>query len=150
MEEDMPDKKQQMEAIKLLNDWSKWLITVETGGIVGIISIIKFDKFKTSSLPLWLTVVAMLLITTGMSFLFSIYFACMALFSLPDITQRLSDSPENSIFEMQDSEFKVKLADYVRKQYMGFRVGLSVFAIALLVWLIGGLLVPSIYNWIKT
>jgi hypothetical protein len=150
MEEDMPDKKQQMEAIKLLNDWSKWLITVETGGIVGIISIINFDKFKTSSLPLWLTVVAMLLITTGMSFLFSIYFACMALFSLPDITQRLSDSPENSIFEMQDSEFKVKLADYVRKQYMGFRVGLSVFAIALLVWLIGGLLVPSIYNWIKT
>jgi hypothetical protein len=150
MEEDMPDKKQQMEAIKLLNDWSKWLITVETGGIVGIISIINFDKFKTSSLPLWLTVVAMLLITTGMSFPFSIYFACMALFSLPDITQRLSDSPENSIFEMQDSEFKVKLADYVRKQYMGFRVGLSVFAIALLVWLIGGLLVPSIYNWIKT
>ncbi len=30
-----------MEAIKLLNDWSKWIVTLETGAIAGILAWLK-------------------------------------------------------------------------------------------------------------
>jgi hypothetical protein len=147
MQKQLDDRKrQQMEAIKLLSDWSKWLITVETGGIVGIISVINFEKFKAAPLPIWLAAVMTLLIFTAFCFLVSIYNACLGLFSLPDITQRLITSEEDSIFEMQDEEFKVKLADYNRRQYLSFVAGLTSFALALFAWLIGGAIIPVLSN----
>jgi hypothetical protein len=141
-EELSSQKKQQMEAIKLVCDWSKWLIGVETAGIGGIVALIGV-KSPTQQTH-WFYVVAILLVSAGLSFLFSIYSACLAIFSLPEIVQQLPSSDEEDVFLMKDPYFPLQVIDYLRRQYKGFVYGLACVSLALAVWATWGCLLPLI------
>jgi uncharacterized membrane protein YjjP (DUF1212 family) len=72
-------KKQQMEAIKLLSDWSKWLVTLETGGVAGVVSLISVKG--TSDLnPICIAAASILLVVAAISFLSSTLVCCYSRF----------------------------------------------------------------------
>jgi hypothetical protein len=81
----------QHDAIKLLNDWSKWLVTIEVTalGVVGSITLLGHVNLE----PVWShrVVIAFTTITTigSLAFAVSIYYACLLLISLPDVLQQV-------------------------------------------------------------
>ncbi len=128
-------KKQQMEAIKLLSDWSKWLVTLETGGVAGVISLISLKEISGLNWT-WMMLINVSLVVAVISFLISIYNACMLLFSLPNVVERLPSSKEDSIDYMQDSYFKTDLIDYQRRQFRPFVAGLISIGFAVLLYVV--------------
>ena len=83
-------KKRQMEAVKLLNDWSKWIVTLETAAIAGIVTWLKpglADHFQG-----WKITPNILLLLAAVFFAASIYNAAQLLFFLPDIVEQLPDA----------------------------------------------------------
>ena len=121
-------KKQQMEAIKLLNDWSKWIVTLETGAIAGILAWLKSTSVA-GQLPLWKIVPTLLLALGVICFAVSIYYAAQLLFSLPDIAEQLPDANEESINEMTGNYMGASILHYEKRQWWLFVCGLS-FTIA--------------------
>ena len=79
----MNDPSSGLEALKLISDWAKWLITIETGAIAIIGAIVKTD---TGAAPESVRVFA-----TGaiVAFVASITAAAVLLLSLPEIAQNL-------------------------------------------------------------
>ena len=74
-----------LEALKLISDWSKWLVTIETGAIAVVGAVIKLG---TSTMP----VLAKICATAALgSFVASIAAAALLLLSLPEIAQRVTD-----------------------------------------------------------
>jgi hypothetical protein len=122
-------QKQQMEAIKLLSDWSKWLITLETASIAGILSILKATDHSKRSI-----VISLALLITILCFLFSIFKACKMLFSLPNIVQYLPESKSATIDKMSDEYFEGELFDLAKWQYLSFLYGLGSLAVAIVIW----------------
>jgi hypothetical protein len=72
-----------MEGLKLISDWAKWLITVETAAIAVIGA---YLKGSTTILP---GVVKILSTMAVCSFVISIAAAALLLLSLPEIAQQL-------------------------------------------------------------
>jgi hypothetical protein len=70
----------QLEAVKLLKDWSTWLVTVQTGAL-GLITI--FSDKKILTFNCWSVV-------TVLSFTLSIFAATWVLGALPSIAQRIT------------------------------------------------------------
>jgi hypothetical protein len=77
------DTSNALEGIKLISDWAKWLITVETAAI-GVIG--AYLKGNTTKLPQLVKLFST--IAVG-SFVISIAAAALLLLSLPEIVQRL-------------------------------------------------------------
>jgi hypothetical protein len=77
------DTSNAMEGLKLISDWAKWLITVETAAI-GVIG--AYLKGNTTVLPNLVKVVSTIAIG---SFVVSIATAALLLLSLPEIAQQL-------------------------------------------------------------
>ena len=137
-------KKQQMEAIKLLSDWSKWLVTLETGGVAGVVSLISVKDVSGLN-KICIAALSLLLVVAAISFLISIFNACMLLFSLPSVVEQLPKSECDSIDYMQDSFFKTPLIDYQRRQYLPFVTGLVCIGIALLLYVFARYLPPILF-----
>ena len=117
-------KEQQMEAIKLLADWSKWLVTVETAGAVALFSLVNLrpGHFVT----IWgFPVVPALTVVAVAFFAHSALCAAKVLVSLPDIAQNLVSKwqGEDDIYEMKDPHMQ-KLLNYVIPQFRSFKIGL--------------------------
>lgn len=79
----MPDTSNAMEGLKLISDWAKWLITVETAAI-GVIG--AYLKGNTEALPRTVKILSTLAVS---SFVVSIAAAALLLLSLPEIAQGL-------------------------------------------------------------
>jgi hypothetical protein len=120
-------KKQQMEAIKLLNDWSKWVITIETAAIGGIFAVLK-ELSSVRGPGLWLQICAialnLLLLAAVAAFSVSIYSAAQLLYSLPGIAEQLPKSTKESINEMKDEYMGATILTYEKRQYIWFVTGL--------------------------
>jgi hypothetical protein len=129
---------QKMEAIKLLSDWSKWLITIETGGIAGIVSFLDFKNFNPNSQSPGLTIASVILAFASILFVGSIWSACLVLLSLPRIAELVPDpksNPELSIYDMRDEDFQL-LKFYAGNQYKFFVAGLALVAASILAWVL--------------
>jgi hypothetical protein len=136
-------KKQQMEAIKLLNDWSKWVITVETAAIAGIFAAAKGSStIQEPSLLLRGFGVALILLLFGAvtSFIVSIFYASQLLFSLPDIAEQLPEAEEKSINLMSGKWMSAGVLIYEKRQFYCFVAGLILVALASAVFTIQNLL----------
>ena len=124
-----------MEAIKLLNDWSKWIVTLETGAIAGILAWLKPPSGSAGHLRLWewkmlpKMLPSLLLAFAAICFAISIYYAAQLLFSLPDIAEQLPDAHEESINEMTGNYVGAGILYYEKRQWWLFVCGL-VFTIA--------------------
>jgi len=79
----MPDASNALEGVKLISDWAKWLITVETAAIGIIGAYLKGNVVRLPPL-----VKSFLTVAVG-SFVVSIAAAALLLLSLPEIVQRL-------------------------------------------------------------
>jgi hypothetical protein len=84
-----------MGGLKLVSDWAKWLITIESGAIAVIGGLIKLGQ---PSPTYWEAVFATLAIVC---FLVSIATAALLLLSLPEIAQKFD--PDENIWLASDS-----------------------------------------------
>jgi hypothetical protein len=128
------EKKQQMEAIKLMAEWSKWLISIETAGVGGVVALAKLVE-----LPGWerkLVLVPLLL--TALCFLGSILYASYVLFTLPTLVERLpiEDSPRllDMTGETVNGPYRWSVGEHAKWQYLLFDAGLGLLAVALVSW----------------
>jgi ABC-type multidrug transport system fused ATPase/permease subunit len=81
----MPDTSNSLEAAKLVNDWAKWLVTIETAAIVLLAAFFTGGGQQVHDL-------AKVLGTLSIgNFLVSIAAAAILLLTLPEITQNLRD-----------------------------------------------------------
>lgn len=152
-------KKQQMTAIQLLADWSKWLITIETAGLGGIATLLGLTGSRTAltrCFPVIQIAFFLCLGCAGLFFLYSIYNACFVLFSLPGVVEAMGDPGDSgpdegvrgiilsvnraqaSIYDMREPDFPFPLLVYVERQYKAFFKGLIGLAIALVIWVGAG------------
>jgi hypothetical protein len=84
-----------LEAVKLLSDWSKWLVLVQTGAISVLGALWKFDEI--SKLNPGSKICMSIAVTL---FGCSIVAAAMILLSLPATDQRLPPPPGKDIFHL--------------------------------------------------
>ena len=91
----MPDMTNTLEATRLISDWGKWLVTIETTAIAIIGALFATDH---SPVPELAKVLATLAIG---SFLVSIAGAATLLLTLPEIVQNLR--PDQNIWLTRDS-----------------------------------------------
>jgi hypothetical protein len=85
-------RKAKVEAIKLLSDWSKWLVVVETAAITGIGGMIFLGKVHVEPCGArWLAIACTLI--GCILFVASIYFACVLLASLSNLLQKVHGIP---------------------------------------------------------
>ena len=91
----MNDKSFSLEALKLIADWAKWLITIETVAIGAIAVGIKESAASGFSMAKLLSTAAIV------SFVISIAAAALLLLSLPEIAQNIN--PSTNIWLTQDS-----------------------------------------------
>jgi len=91
----MNDTPNALEALKLISDWAKWLVTIESAPIAIIGGAIKREKAET---PYFVKVFAT---TAVVSFVISIAAAALLLLTLPEVAQNLR--PEVNIWLTQDS-----------------------------------------------
>ncbi len=84
-----------MDALKLVSDWSKWLVTIETFAIALLGSLFTTSKVELSKLAKSLGT------TSLVCFVISIVTAAMLLLTLPEIAQNLKSNV--NIWMTQDS-----------------------------------------------
>jgi hypothetical protein len=119
-------KKQQMEAIKLLSDWSKWVVTIETAAIAGIFTWVTKPPLPKTVSWVWAIGPNAILILAAGCFVGSIYYAAQLLFSLPDIVEQLSKEKEISINDMKSDRMGAGILDYEKFQFILFGTGLGI------------------------
>lgn len=119
-----------MEALKLLSDWSKWLVTIETGAVFA--ALLKFSETSPGLRGLASFVIA---IGAILCFLFSIVSAGRLLYSIPGVVEALPQATEDHIDhidEMKDWSLKTPLITHERHQWLSFLRGLCLFVLAML------------------
>ena len=128
----MSDADNSLEAIKLVSDWGKWLVTIETAAIAIIGA---FFTAGPPSLPALAKVFGTLAIS---SFLVSIAAAAMMLLTLPEIAQNLRaydnvwltrDSVAGHLLRMNTQGFAV-----VESIFFGCGLILLVAMIVVVIW----------------
>ena len=127
----MPDTARSFEAIKLVSDWAKWLVTIET----AIITII--GAFFATDQPV--PVSAMLIGTFAIgSFTVSIIAAAILLLTLPEIAQNLRS--DQNIWLTRDSvagrllRMNTQAIALIESIFFGFGLLLVVAMIMLTIW----------------
>ena len=127
----MPDTANALEAIRLINDWGKWLIAIETAAVAVI------GALFTAGRPVSPTVRLLGSLAMG-CFLVSIIAAAMLLATLPEIAQTIaptenvwnaSDSVAGRLFHMSTQYFAL-----VESIFFGLGVSLFVATIVATVW----------------
>lgn len=91
----MTDVSSSLEALRLISDWAKWLITIETGAIALIGATLKADGVARSQSARMLASAAIV------CFVVSIVAAAVLLLSLPEIAQSIQ--PGTNIWLTSDS-----------------------------------------------
>jgi hypothetical protein len=134
-------KRQQMEAIRLLNDWSKWIVTLETAAIAGILTWLK--PSSANQVRGWMMVPDILLASSAVCFAVSIYYAAQLLFSLPDIVEQLPHAPQGSINEMTGDYMGAGILVYEKRQWQLFVSGLALVTAGALAMLAVNLFGPT-------
>lgn len=116
-----------MEAIKLLNDWSKWIVTLETGALAGLLARLNSVGLPPDCCVHWDGKTASFLLLAGAAICFavSIFYAAQLLFSLPDIAEQLPDATEESINEMKGNYMGASVLHYETRQWWLFVCGLG-------------------------
>lgn len=95
----MPDNKsEQKEALKVLADWTKWLVTLETGAIGGTLAFAKGHGGIADGTAL---IFAATTLVGILSICYSIFWAVYLVFGIPEIIEQLPASKESSINEMR-------------------------------------------------
>ena len=129
----MDDETNALEGLKLISDWSKWLITIETGAIAIIGAVIKVEN---APVPCLAKVFAT---TSTISFLISVAAAAMLLLTLPEIAQMLRS--DTNIWMTRDSVagrvFHVNTQGLAILESFFFGAGMICFSalIIALIWL---------------
>jgi hypothetical protein len=122
-----------LEAIKLISDWGKWLVTVETAAIAVIGGFFADDR---RSLPGSAKVFGTLAVG---SFLASVAGAAVLLLTLPEITQNLR--PDLNIWLTRDSvvghllRMNTQSLALVESIFFGFGLIFLVAMIVVVIWL---------------
>ena len=128
----MSDVASSLEALRLISDWAKWLITIETGAI-AVIGATVSAKSKSGEKPSK----SVMTLATGAvaSFTVSIAAAAVLLLSLPEIAQ--SVRPETNIWLTSDSVlgklFGLNTQTLASFESVFFGVGILSFAAMILV-----------------
>jgi hypothetical protein len=100
------NKSEQKEALKVLADWTKWLVTLETGTIGATLA---FAKGHVNVLD-WIASVFAASTVFGIAFLcYSIFWAVYLVYGIPEIIEQLPASKESSINEMQSHRLSYNL-----------------------------------------
>jgi hypothetical protein len=123
----MAATEQQTDAIKLIGDWCKWFVAVETFSIAAIGAAFKSDSGWTLTFP-----VAALCIITVVTFFLSIILAAMALSCLPEAVQDIS--PDQSVWDRKANIFGFErpLWQVIHWQTVLFILGLGAFVVAVI------------------
>jgi hypothetical protein len=144
-------KRQQSEALKLLSDWSKWVVALETTAVAAVAAILKDGVLpRTHEHPYLFVPLAAALTLAATSFLFSIWNAGLLLYSIPDVVQALATSTEADYNHMASPHFKTKLVVYENRQQRGLAWGLVLFAVGMLVWLVASVVLSLAIPAVKT
>jgi hypothetical protein len=129
----MPIESNTLEAVKMISDWAKWLVTIETGAIAILGTIVTSSKRPVPRLAKVFGTVAMLCMLT------SIAAAAMLLLTLPDIVEFLE--PGTEVWSSKDTVVasiiflkKMNTQNFAISEAFFFGLGL-VFAIACIVTL---------------
>lgn len=91
----MPEMTNALEALHLISDWSKWLVTIETFAIALLGSLFTTNTIKIPQLAKVFGTISLV------SFVVSIAAAAMLLLTLPEIAQNLK--PNVNIWMTKDS-----------------------------------------------
>ena len=124
----MNDTSTALEALRLISDWAKWLITIETGAIAIIGTIIKAETATSSE--------SVRVFATGAigSFVISIASAAALLLTLPDIAQNLQ--PQVDVWLTSDTVvgrvFHLNTQDIALMESVFFGLGILCFAALIL------------------
>jgi hypothetical protein len=119
----MNDTSTAFESLKLIADWAKWLITIETGAIAIIGGVIKGETASSPSIRAF---------ATGAigSFVISISAAALLLLTLPDIAQNLR--PQVDVWLTSDTVvgrvFHLTTQDIAVLESFFFGIGILCFA----------------------
>lgn len=128
---DTPDTSNSMEAIKLISDWGKWLVTIETAAIAIIGALFTADRSVSVLTKVFGT------LAIG-SFLLSIAAAAILLLTLPEIAQNLRanqniwltrDSVAGALLRMNTQGFAL-----VESIFFGCGLTLLVSMIIAMIW----------------
>lgn len=100
------NKSEQKEALKVLADWTKWLVTLETGTIGATLA---FAKGHAQFLDL----VGSVFVASGaigiVLLCYSIFWAVYLVYGIPEIIEQLPASKESSINEMRSDRLSYNL-----------------------------------------
>ena len=127
----MPDTARSFEAIKLVSDWAKWLVTIET----AIITII--GAFFATDQPMQMEAKVIGTLAIG-SFTVSIIAAAILLLTLPEIAQNLR--PDQNIWLTRDSvagrllRMNTQAIALIESIFFGFGLLLVVAMIMITIW----------------
>jgi hypothetical protein len=118
------DTSNTLEALRLISDWAKWLITIETGAIAIIGTMVKLDK---GTVP---DITRILATATTICFVISIAAAALLLLSLPEIAQTLR--PDTNIWLTRDSiigrVFRLNTQGFAVLESFFFGLGVVIFS----------------------
>jgi hypothetical protein len=124
-------EKRLQEAIKLIGDWAKWIITVELAITVSIGALLVSNKASTKVVTWWAKAFGTLAIGC---FLVSIAAAAILLLTLPEIMQKFD--PKENVWYTQDSFLQIDTEKLALTESFFFGIGIiSVSAmIVSLIW----------------
>ena len=133
-------QKNDLEALKMLQDWSKWLVTVDVA-VIGVIG-------ATTESDRWgEPVMANILITAAtISFALSVVAATWLLLALPGIAQRLPPQEGDDIFMMGTmAGVGVRLVYLALAEHVAFLLGVLLLASTFVARLsgVGGAVIAS-------
>jgi Mn2+/Fe2+ NRAMP family transporter len=127
----LPQSANALDAIKLISDWAKWLITIETASI-AVVAALFTARRPVSKL------VKVLGTSAACSFLVSIIAAAMLLATLPEITQNLSQT--ENIWRTRDSvagrllHLDTQGIAVIESTFFGLGIVVFVAMVAVLIW----------------
>ena len=117
---------QNIEAVKLLSDFAKWLVTIETTAIAAIGYVLTFHA------PHWRLPTSVFACSAVISFAVSILFATLLLRSLPGVVQTIQ--PGEDIWATREKgrvASSLSTSQLVRIESVCFGIGLLLFAVVL-------------------
>lgn len=123
-------EKNDLEALKMLADWAKWIVMIESG-LISIIGVaLSTDKINIlKSIPV---IAAFNIILAISAFFISLMGACFLLYSLPGIAQRLPPT-KGDIYSMGTLDGKgIQIVIFSAIEVIGFAIGIyHLFILAL-------------------
>ena len=120
------NKSEQKEALKVLADWTKWLVTLETGTIGATLA---FAKGHVSVAD-WMAIASAASTALGITCLcYSIYWAIYLVYGIPEIIEQLPAAKESSINEMRSDRLS---HDLFHCQVRIYRAGAIGFVLCIL------------------